>query len=50
MPKKRGPRLNTKKNKTLLDIWRDNDSSNAIRGKRKVVKGGIVKWVPIKKD
>lgn len=25
------------------------DSTNAIRGMRKVVKGGIVKWIPIRK-
>ena len=47
MPK-RQPRVDKKKN-TLLDKLRANDTSNAIRGKRKVVKGGVTKWVPINK-
>ena len=47
MPK-RQPRVGKKKN-TVLDAWRANDSGNAVRGKRRVVKGGVVKWVPIKK-
>lgn len=46
---KRQPRLNTKKN-TSLDNQRANNTGNAIRGKRKVVQGGIVKWIPIKKQ
>lgn len=47
MPK-RQPRVGKKKI-TLLDLQRANDTSNAIRGKRRVVKGGVVKWIPIKK-
>lgn len=47
MPK-RQPRVGKKK-PTLLDVWRANDASSSIRGKRRVVKGGVVKWVPIKK-
>jgi hypothetical protein len=26
------------------------DTTNAIRGMKKVVKGGIVRWIPIRKD
>jgi len=45
---RRAPRLGTGK-KTKLDIWRANDASSGITGKRRVVKNGVVKWVPIKK-
>ena len=45
---KRQPRVGKQKN-TLLGKLRANDTSNAIRGKRRVVQGGVVKWVPIKK-
>ena len=44
----RQPRVGKKK-KTLLDVLRANDQVNAVNGKRRVVKGGVVKWVPIKK-
>ncbi|HEX6685003.1 MAG TPA: hypothetical protein VF062_19595 [Candidatus Limnocylindrales bacterium] len=47
MPK-RQPRVGKQK-KTLLDVWRANDAANGVSGKRKVVKGGVTKWVPIKK-
>lgn len=47
MPK-RQPRVGKQK-KTLLDVWRANDQVNSVGGKRRVVKNGVVKWVPIKK-
>lgn len=48
MAGKRQPRVGKQKN-TLLGKLRANDQVNAVSGKRRVVKGGVVKWVPIKK-